>query len=172
LTVGKQDDDGGDRLPGKVWTREEEEKLRALAEAGENVDVISAKLGRNRDAVLVKARRLNVRVVGVPLGHTTTSDLKLPPELPSPEEALKVLAAALQASKEKGLDKVEVERLKAVAQLARTYDALLDKYVGYRKIEEELIRLDQKYRELVEREKDRTKEQESSTQSPMSEPSP
>jgi hypothetical protein len=153
-------------LPGRVWTREEEEKLRALAEAGENVDAIAAKLGRNRDAVLVKARRLNVRVVGVPLGHTTTSDLKLPPELPTPEEALKVLAAALQASKEKGLDKVEVERLKAVAQLARTYDALLDKYVGYRKIEEELIRLDEKYRELIERERARGPQQVSSGQGP------
>jgi hypothetical protein len=153
-------------LPGKVWTLEEETMLREMAQAGEKADVIAAKLGRNRDAVMVKARRLNVRVVGEPLGHTTTSDLKLPPELPTPEEALKVLAAALQASKEKGLDKVEVERLKAVAQLARTYDALLDKYVGYRKIEEELIRLDEKYRELVEREKAREPQQVSSGQEP------
>lgn len=140
-------------MPGKVWTREEEALLKELAKAGENVDVIVAQLGRNRDAVMVKAKRLNVRVVGEPLGHTTTTDLKLPPELPTPEEALKVLAAALQASKEKGLDKVEVERLKAVAQLARTYDTLLDKYVGYRKIEEWLVDLDQKYRELAERSK-------------------
>lgn len=150
-------------MPGKVWTREDEALLIEMAKAGENVDVIAAKLGRNRDAVTVKAKRLNVRVVGVSLGHTTTTDLKLPPELPSPEEALKVLAAALQASKEKGLDKVEVERLKAVAQLARTYDALLDKYVGYRKIEEELIRLDQKYREWAEREKASVKGQEPSS---------
>ncbi len=150
-------------MPGRVWTLEEEAKLRQLAEAGENVDVIAAKLGRNRDAVMVKAKRINVRVVGQPLWHTTTTDLKLPPELPTPEEALKVLAAALDASKQKGLDKVEVERLKAVAQLARTYDTLLDKYIGYRKIEEELIRLDQKYQEWVERTKaDVTKEEPSS----------
>lgn len=140
-------------MPGKVWTREEEALLKELAKAGDNVDVIAAKLGRNRDAVMVKAKRLSVRVVGELLGHTTTTDLKLPPELPSPEEALKVLAAALQASKQQGLDKVEVERLKAVAQLARTYDTLLDKYVGYRKIEEQLIRLEQKYRELAEHSK-------------------
>jgi len=111
-------------------------------------------LGRNKDAVLVKAKRLGVRVVvGDSLTHTT-SELVLPAELISPEEALKVLVSALQASKQPGLDKVEVQRLMAVATLARTYDGLLEKYVGYRKIEQKLVELE-KYADLAQRERGR-----------------
>ncbi len=148
-------------MPGRPWTQEEETQLKELAEQGLSADDIAAKLQRNRDAILVKARRLGIaRVVGGSLAHTTTTDIKLPLELPTPEEALKLLAGALQIAKEKGLDKIEVERLKAIAQLARTYDALLDKYVGYRRIEENLIRLDQKYKELTEHQQEKAKDHE------------
>jgi hypothetical protein len=48
--------------------------------------------------------------------------LSLPRELPSIEEALKLLAGALQAASQAGLDKVEVQRLQAIATLARTHE--------------------------------------------------
>jgi len=41
---------------------------------------------------------------------STTSKLSLPKELPSIEEALQMLAGALKAACEPGLDKVEVQR--------------------------------------------------------------
>ena len=154
---------------------EEEAKLRQLAEAGENVDVIAAKLGRNRDAVMVKAKRSNVRVVGQPLWHTTTnqfempsaviqkarimrieveetkhyeltsSSAQLPADPPTSEEALKILVAALDASKQKRPDKVEVARLNAVTQLTRTYEAKdysLRKNLSSPETSQEVIRIE------------------------------
>jgi hypothetical protein len=43
----------------------------------------------------------------------------IPKELPTVEEALKILAGALKAAGVPGLDRVEVQRLQAVARLAR-----------------------------------------------------
>ncbi len=45
--------------------------------------------------------------------------MPLPAELPSVEEAQRMLAGVLRASVEPGLDKVEVQRLRVVATLAR-----------------------------------------------------
>ncbi|MDH5439489.1 MAG: hypothetical protein OEZ48_01735 [Candidatus Bathyarchaeota archaeon] len=64
-------------LKGKPWTVEEEKQLRKLSEV----------------------------VVLYPLG--TTTSLQLPNDLPSVEEASEILAAALKASAEPGLDKVK-----------------------------------------------------------------
>jgi maleate cis-trans isomerase len=67
------------------------------------------------------------------------------------EEALRILAAALQAATEAGLDKVEVQRLQVVATLARTYEDLFADYVDYRGIEVELVELRKKYEDLVKK---------------------
>ena len=73
----------------------------------------------------------------------------LPKELPSIEEALKLLAGALQAASQAGLDKVEVQRLQAIATLARTYEQLVSRYVDYRGIEVMLIEMREKYETIV-----------------------
>ena len=57
------------------------------------------------------------------------------------EDALKILAAALKAAAEPGLDKVEVQRLQVVATLARTYKDILSDYVHYRDIEKMLVEM-------------------------------
>jgi maleate cis-trans isomerase len=69
--------------------------------------------------------------------------------LPSIEEALKILAGALQAASQAGLDKVEVQRLQAIATLARTYEQLVSRYIDYRGIEVMLIEMREKYEALV-----------------------
>ena len=72
-----------------------------------------------------KIRRLRLEVIvhGEKSGGTTTSaSLVLPEELPSVEEALRMLAVALKAACRPGLDKVKVQRLQVVATLARTYN--------------------------------------------------
>jgi hypothetical protein len=54
--------------------------------------------------------RLGLEVVVTdPRASTTTSEVKLPKEMPSVEDALKMLAGALGMSCQHGLDKVEVE---------------------------------------------------------------
>jgi hypothetical protein len=83
--------------------------------------------------------------------NATNADLDLPEELPSIQEALQILAGALEASRKSGLDKVEVQRLQVVATLARTYKDLLADYVNYRAIEKELSDLRDKYGGLAKK---------------------
>ncbi len=136
-------------MKGKPWTADEERQLKELVDVKASVDVMSAKLQKTPDAIIQKCRRLGLEVVGfAPLG--TSTSLRLPAELPSVEEALKMLAGALRASVEPGLDKVEVQRLQVVATLARTYKEVLADYINYRAIEVKLIELEGKYAKLVE----------------------
>ncbi len=138
----------GIAMPGKPWTAEEEIKLKQLVEAGERLNIIAAKINRPEGGVFQKAKRLGLRVV-VTRGYRTTTHITLPKELPSVEEALKILAGALKAAAKSGLDKVEVQRPQAVATLARTYKNLLADYIDYRGIETKLVELDAKYAKLV-----------------------
>ena len=133
---------------GKPWTKEEVEKLHSLVEHKQSWEVIAAQLKRTPDAVKKKCKRLSLEVVGAK-GYRTTTSLKLPKELPSVEEALKILAAALKTAAGPGLDKVEVQRLQVIATLARTYKEILSDYINYREIERELVKWRVRYEELA-----------------------
>jgi len=134
---------------GKPWRKEEEVKLKRLISKGVTLEIIAAKLGKSEGAIRAKARKLGLEVVKkVPRKFSTTS-LKIPKELPSVEEALKILAGALKAAAGPGLDKVEVQRLQVVATLARTYKEILADYVNYREIEKELVKWRVRYEELA-----------------------
>ena len=157
---------------GKPWTAHEEAQLLQLVKARQNSNVIAKKLGRTQQAIMKKIERLDLKevVVSVHAGRTTTSELKLPPELPSIEEALKILAAALNAGSQSGLNRTEVQRLHAVANLARTYKELLADYIDYRDIEVKLLEMEEKYAQLAtqkpknnENEHDNTKMEQSPT---------
>ncbi len=135
---------------GMPWTADEERLLQELVEWRASVEVMAARLGKTKEAVAKKCGRLGLVVVGLePLG-TTTSPVPLPAELPSVEEALRMLAGALRASVEPGLDKVEVQRLQVVATLAKTYKEILADYINYRGIEVKLVELEAKYARLIE----------------------
>jgi predicted Zn-ribbon and HTH transcriptional regulator len=90
-----------------------------MLEKGEPIEKIAETLGRTQDAIIVKAKRC-----GFPLPaaatHTTTM-LTLPEDVMDPERALKILQAALERAAKAGLDKVEVQRLTAIGNLARTF---------------------------------------------------
>ena len=60
-----------------------------------------------------------------------------------------MLAGALRAGCEPGLDKVEVQRLQVVSTMARAYIEKFAEYVDYRRIEKELVELTKKYEELA-----------------------
>lgn len=137
---------------GKPWTAEEEKELKHLVEAGEPLNVVAARFGKSQQAIIKKAERLGLEVVVVTKGgdRTTTSEIILPKELPSVEEALKILAAALQKATEPSLTKIEVQRLQATAMLARTYKELVADYVNYREIEKELVEMREKYEKILQ----------------------
>ena len=137
-------------MPGRPWTRDEEEALRHLISKGESAQNIASKLGKTTYSVYSKAKRLGFNIlVDATKSDWASSPIQLPPELPTAEEALKMLAGALQASMQPGLNKVEVERLQVVATLARTYDHLLANYIHYREIETQLLELENKYAQLA-----------------------
>ncbi len=138
---------------GKPWTIEDEEQLRQLAAADEKPISIAAKLGKTPQAVVAKARRLNIEVEAAEHYQLTSTSIQPPSELPTPEEALKILAGALKAATQPGLTKVEVQRLQVLSRIARAYDYLLANYVQYRQIETKLVQLERKYALLTQRKK-------------------
>ena len=80
-----------------------------------------------KDAIIKKADRLGLEVVGVEkkITSTTTSKLEFPEDLPSVEETLLVLAAALKTLEKSGLDKSEVLRLRGIIAGAKVYQERL-----------------------------------------------
>ncbi len=125
---------------GKKWTAEEEAELKVLVEANSNVDVIAGKLQKTPRAIIVKCQRLGFRLQTE--GYVNGS-ISIPRELPSVEEALKMLAGALKASVKPGLNRLEVQRLEAVANISKTYKELLADYVNYRDVERKLKEMEE-----------------------------
>jgi hypothetical protein len=141
---------------GKPWTREQEKQLRGLVDSRESLEVIAAKLGKSKQAIRRKIERLGLEVVGQKPtdSRTTTSKLVLPVELPTVEEALKMLAGALRRACEANLSKVEVQRLQVVSNLARSYKEFFAEYVDYRGIEAELVEYRKEYEQLAKKAQD------------------
>ena len=59
------------------------------------------------------------------------------------------MAAALKASAEPGLDKVETQRLQVLAALAGTHKDLLADYINYYQIEAKLVEIEEKIKILL-----------------------
>ena len=136
------------------WTREEERKLVEYWRQGvRNPEVLADRLGRKLEGVKKKLSRLGLVVEPEKRGGPTTTELEMPEELPSVEEALKLLVAAMEALQKPGLSRAEVSRLRSIIQAVRTYKELFADYVDYRGIEAELIELEAKYGKLVENQK-------------------
>ena len=143
-------------MKGKPWTREQEKQLREFVDSRESLEVIAAKLGKSKQAIRRKIERLGLEVVGQKPtdSRTTTSKLVLPVELPTVEEALKMLAGALRRACEANLSKVEVQRLQVVSNLARSYKEFFAEYVDYRGIEAELVEYRKEYEQLAKKAQD------------------
>jgi hypothetical protein len=146
----------GEELRGKPWTVEEENRLQQLLKAGKSVRVIAKILGKTRDCVHMKIARLGVEVVvedkNVQSTTTTTAELVLPEELPSFEEALKILAASMNALKTPGLGKLEILRLRSLIQAAMAYQVKVAEFIDYCGIEARLAKMEEKYEHLLREE--------------------
>ena len=133
-------------MAGKKWTAQQESELKTLVEANAEIEEIAAKLQKTPGAIIVKCQRL-----GLPLkakGYAK-SPIILPRELPSVEEALRMLAGALKAAVKPGLDRVEVQRLQAIATISKTYKELLTDYINYREIETKLKEMAEQNAQLL-----------------------
>ncbi len=143
-------------MAGKKWTPQQEAQLKGLVEAGESVEDVAAKLQKSPGAVIVKCQRLGLPLKAV--GYVK-SQISLPRELPSVEEALRMLAGALRAAAKPGLDRVEVQRLQAIATISKTYKELLADYINYREIEAKLKEMEQQNAQLQQRSQGAASEQ-------------
>jgi hypothetical protein len=131
---------------GRHWTVQEEAELKTLVEANTHVDAIAARFGKNPGAIIVKCQRLGLKLQSK--GYMNTS-VSIPRELPSVEEALQMLAGALKTAVKPGLDRVEVQRLQAVATIAKTYKEILADYIDYRQIEAKLKEMEELNAQLL-----------------------
>jgi hypothetical protein len=137
---------------GKPWPVKEERQLRALREEGKTVAEIAERMNKTAGAIKQKLRRCGLKVVTIKnSGDTTTSELILPEELPSVEDALKKLAAAMNALETPGLSKNEIMRLRSISQISEKYQKLLANYVDYRGIERKVDQAIEKLQQRVER---------------------
>ena len=127
------------------WNIEEVAELKALVEGNATVEVIASKLQKTPGAVIVKCQRLGLQVQTE--GYVSTS-ITIPRELPSIEETLKMLAGALKASVKPGLNRLEVQRLEAVANISKMYKELLADYVHYRDVERKLEEMEEENAQL------------------------
>ena len=142
---------------GKPWTVEDERKLQQLLMENKSIRSISKILGKTREAVRMKIARLGVVVErGEKSNRSTSTNAKLvlPDELPSIEEELKVLVAALKGLETEGLDKSEVLRLRGIVAGVKVYEELLARFVDYRGLEAELLEWREKYSDLANKSKD------------------
>jgi hypothetical protein len=150
-------------MTGKIWTAQQEAELKTLVEADSNVDEIAAKLQKTPKAIITKAQRLGLQLQAE--GYVNNS-IVIPKELLSVEEALKMLAGALKASIKPGLNRLDVQRLEAVANISKTYKDLLADYVHYRDVERKLKEMEEQNAQL----KQALKEIQERTPSPAAQP--
>ena len=64
------------------------------------------------------------------------------------EEALKVLAGALDVLRKPGQDKIELQRLRILVDAVQAYDSVLEKFERWAEIENRLLEMDRKVTEL------------------------
>jgi len=121
---------------GKPWTVELEKQLRELLQAGKSVKVVAKVLGKTENAIRQKMIKLGlVEEKKTENSAVFSSTLVLPKDLPSVEEALLKVAAAMKALEKPGLSKIEIMRLRALIQTSGLYQKRFAEYVNYRQIE-------------------------------------
>ena len=137
---------------GKPWSVQQTRQLVELRNNGKTVPEIANLMGKSADAIKQKLRRLGLKVVTIKNfeGSTSTDEeLIMPEEMPSIEEALLKLAAAMKVLENPKLSKTDVIRLKTLIHTCKIYQKLLAEYMDYRRVERKLIILDEKYAQLV-----------------------
>ena len=136
---------GKSEMKGKSWTVEEETELKTLVDAKTPMELMATKLKRKPTAIYAKCLRLGLteKLDSIP------SPVPLPKELPSVQETLQKLAAAMETASTPGLARGEVQRLQVVATLAKTYKEILVDFINYREIEAKLNDMEAKYATLL-----------------------
>ena len=130
------------------WTRKEETKLLELWKKGiTDMEVLAKELDRKPLGVKRKLQRMGVVVGKRKFQKRTTTAIKSK-DLLTHEEALKILAGALEALRKAGQDKLQLQRLRVLVDAVQTYDSVLEKFERWMEIESRLLEMDKKIAEL------------------------
>jgi hypothetical protein len=142
---------------GKPWPPEDEKSLKTWFTSGTtDLRVLAFSLdGRyTEEAIRQKLIKLGlIEQQQTAANRCCSSNLEMPEEMPSVEEALKTLCAALKALETPGLDKSEVLRLRSIISGIKTYKELFVDYLDYRGLEQRLLELEGKYSALTKNKK-------------------
>lgn len=139
---------------GKPWPADDEKQLKAWFTSGVvDLRVLAFSFDSQYSENAIYQKLLDLGLLKEEEDrkkHSSSSTkLELPDELPSVEETLKTLAAALKALEAPELEKSDVLRLRGIIAGCKVYKELFADYVDYRGLEAELLELRQKYAELV-----------------------
>ncbi len=135
------------------WNSQDENRLRGLISAGKSTDEIAQLLNRTREAIVLKAKRLGLRIPekhsvrsGAPkdVNSEATTTTRLQPITPadalvSVEDMMKTLLGALQALTKPDLSQLEIKRFRSIASGARIYMAMLQRYQAWTRLEQQLV---------------------------------
>ena len=130
------------------WTRAEEARLLDLWRKGiHDFQVLSEEFGRKPRSIEVKLKRLGVVVLKQKISRTTTTAIASK-DILTHEEAVKILGGAIEALRESGQDRLELQRLRILVDAVQTYDSVLEKSERWVEIEARLLEMDKKIVEL------------------------
>ena len=128
----------------------------ALLKAGESRDAIAGKLGKTLDSVEHKVRRLGLKEGGAEKlapssSFTLPSEAVLPKELPTTEDALRILAWAMEAARRGELPKDRAWQVQLLVKAVPAYVKVLSWYQNIRRMEERLENQEKEIEELKKR---------------------
>jgi hypothetical protein len=119
-------------MPKYYWSREEESRLLELWKKGiTDPHILAKELGRKPLAVERKLQRMAVVVGKRKITQTTTTEV-VPKDLLTHEQALKDLAGAVHDLKQRGLDKLELQRLRILVDALQACDSVLSRFMNNR----------------------------------------
>jgi len=138
---------------GKPWSREQEQRLREMVEKGDDVVDMAREFNLKPDAIRKKLDRMGLKVVvhkKPQKSRTTTSTTRtlLPKDIITHEQALRILAGALDILKQPDLEKLDLQRLRILVDAVQAYDGVLEKFERWVEIESRLAEMDKKISEL------------------------
>jgi hypothetical protein len=126
------------------WTRADEAKLLGLWKKGvTDLALLGKELGRRPRAIEMKLKRLGVVVLKPQIRHTTTTAIT-DEDLLTHQQALRILAGAIDALRKPGQDRLELQRLRILIAGLQTYDSVLEKFERWVEIEARLLEMDKK----------------------------
>jgi len=141
---------------GKPWTRADEKVLMEMVKKGASLNAIASAFKLQPDAVRMKLTRLGFKsevVVQKSEDSRTTTTALSSAAIITHEKALKMLAGALKMLKKRGLDKVELQRLRTLVDAVQIYDSVLEKFEDWVMLESRLVEMERKIRELQKNQK-------------------